>query len=428
MVYYGWIVLFVCFINVCGEGAIKNIFPIILLPLTETFGWSRAATSAIFSTAGLFSGICSPVIGTLLDKLGPRKFFPIGGVLLFTGLLLVSRIERYWQFIIVYACLVATGENIISSYTNMAVLGRWFQKKRGAVMGIADTGTTVGAAVFIPLLQWLVIRTDWRDALEFFAFVIFILVVPLNLILMRSDPAEKGLLPDGRKHSESPTNPKNPIKNQPAAVFPQDMTFRESFHTPSLYFLIFSRSLGSAASYMTNIHFIAFFVSTGYSTMTAASALAFNQVVSTVGRPVLGALSDRIGREATITLSYVLSIAAIVVILSLGNGISLWPVVLFVILRGLGMGQMGIAVGVKAADLYPGPILGRVMGIVNMGRGLGLAVGPLIGGLIYDSTDSYLYAFSLAVVFMILSAACFWMAHLKRGVMIQPFGRIKPIE
>jgi len=51
-----------------------------------------------------------------------------------------------------------------------------------------------------------------------------------------------------------------------------------------------------------------------------------------------------------------------------------------------------------------------------MGRGLGLAVGPLIGGLIYDSTDSYLYAFSLAVVFMILSAVCFWMAHFKRGV------------
>jgi len=56
------------------------------------------------------------------------------------------------------------------------------------------------------------------------------------------------------------------------------------------------------------------------------------------------------------------------------------------------------------------------MGVINVGRGLGLAAGPLISGLIYDATGSYLYAFSLAVVFMILSAACFWMAHLKRGI------------
>jgi MFS family permease len=80
------------------------------------------------------------------------------------------------------------------------------------------------------------------------------------------------------------------------------------------------------------------------------------------------------------------------------------------------MGPTGIAAGAKAADLYPGPILGRVMGVVNMGRGLGLAAGPLISGLIYDATNSYLYAFSLAVVFMLLSAVCFWMAHIKRGI------------
>lgn len=83
------------------------------------------------------------------------------------------------------------------------------------------------------------------------------------------------------------------------------------------------------------------------------------------------------------------------------------------------MGPSGIAAGAKAADLYPGPLLGSVMGVVNMGRGLGLAAGPLISGLIYDATDSYLYAFSLAVVFMVLSVGCFWMAHFKRGIFIK---------
>ncbi|MEW6670152.1 MAG: MFS transporter [Thermodesulfobacteriota bacterium] len=416
MVYYGWTVLFICFINVCGEGAVKNLFPLILLPLSETFGWSRAATSAIFSAAGLFSGLCSPMVGTLLDRLGPRKFFPLGGALLLIGLLLVSRIETYWQFIVVYACLVATGENIISSYTNFAVLGRWFQRKIGSAIGIADTGTTIGAAVFIPLVQWMIIRTDWRHALELFAVVIFFLLVPLNLIFMRASPVDKGQLPDGRKHPESLSSAPGPNENIPATVFPFSLTFRESFDTPSLYYLIVSRFFSSAAAYMISIHFIAFFVGAGYGEMTAASALAFTQLVSTAGRPPAGALSDRIGREITITLSFTLSIAAVMVILGFGNGVRLWPVVLFVLLRGFGMGPVGIAAGAKAADLYPAPILGRVMGVINVGRGLGLAAGPLISGLIYDATGSYLYAFSLAVVFMILSVASFWMAHLKRGV------------
>jgi MFS family permease len=298
----------------------------------------------------------------------------------------------------------------------MAVLGRWFQKKIGSVIGIADTGTTIGAAVFIPLVQWLIIQTDWRHALDFFAFGILVLLVPLNLIFMRSNPAEKGQLPDGRSHPDNLSISPNRIKESPVTVFPHDMTFREAFHTPSLYYLIVSRFFGSAAAYMISIHYIAFFVSVGYSEMTAASALAFTQIVSTVGRPPSGALSDRIGREITITLSFTLSIAAVIVMLSFGNGIHLWPVVVFVFLRGLGMGPAGIAAGAKAADLYPVTILGRVMGIVNMGRGLGLASGPLISGLIYDATDSYLYAFSLAVVFMLFSVGSFWMAHLKRGV------------
>ena len=97
MIYYGWIVLLICFVNVCGEGASKNLFPLILLPLTETFGWSRTAASAIFSVAGLVSGLFSPLFGTLLDRLGPRKFFPLGGSLLFIGLICAGRAQHYWH-------------------------------------------------------------------------------------------------------------------------------------------------------------------------------------------------------------------------------------------------------------------------------------------------------------------------------------------
>jgi MFS family permease len=136
--------------------------------------------------------------------------------------------------------------------------------------------------------------------------------------------------------------------------------------------------------------------------------------VSFFGRPLSGMISDRIGREAVLTISYALAIGSIAVILAFGNGTALWPIALYVLLNGLSSGPVGIAVGAKAADLYPGPILGSVMGIINMGRGAGLALGPVLGGLLYDLTRSYRLAFSVVIAFVLLSFACFWMAHLMR--------------
>lgn len=107
--------------------------------------------------AGLVNGFGSPVMGVLLDKIGPRKFYPLGGLLLFLGLFVASRIDQYWQLVLIYTCLLAVGENMISSYTNMVVIARWFQRKRGRAIGIADTGTAVGAAVFVPLAQGLIL-------------------------------------------------------------------------------------------------------------------------------------------------------------------------------------------------------------------------------------------------------------------------------
>ncbi len=408
--FYGWIILIVCFINVCGEGAMKYLFPVVLLPLIGTFGWSRAATAGIFSVGGLMNGFGSPLLGILLDRIGPRKFFPLGGLLLFLGLLAASRIDQYWQLVLIYTCLLAVGENIISSYTNVAVIGRWFHRQRGRAIGIADTGTALGAAVFVPLAQWLIIRMGWRHTLLVFAFIFLIMLVPLNLILMRARPEDKGQFPDGISDSQSPPMGK-PVSISSQNPGRQEMTFRQVLATPSLYFLTSARLFGTAAAYMVTIHIIAFFIDAGYSEMVAASTLAFSQMVSFAGRPLFGIISDRIGREKMMTASYVLDITGMVLILGFGDGRALWPISLFALFHGLSSGPVGIAVGAKAADLYPGFILGRVMGVVNLGRGLGLALGPFLGGLFYDRTKNYILAFSLAIGFMLLSLACFWMAH-----------------
>jgi MFS family permease len=128
-----------------------------------------------------------------------------------------------------------------------------------------------------------------------------------------------------------------------------------------------------------------------------------------------GALSDLFGRELVYTVGSGMQIASIGVLLALGDGQSLWPMLVFVAMNGLSDGIGGLVVGAKAADLYPSSTLGAVMGLIQTGRGLGIMLGPLVGGLLYDLQGSYMVAFGLAVVLVGIAIGCMWGARLTGG-------------
>jgi MFS family permease len=165
-------------------------------------------------------------------------------------------------------------------------------------------------------------------------------------------------------------------------------------------------------NHLTHVHLMAFFISAGYHPLLAASAIGAVGLVGMAGRPLSGALSDLLGREMVYTVGSGMQIGGIGVLLALGDGQSLWPMLLFVALSGLSDGIGGLVVGAKAADLFPSSTLGSVMGLVQMGRGLGIMLGPLIGGLLFDLQGDYVLAFSLAVTLVCVAIGCMWGAGL----------------
>ena len=160
---------------------------------------------------------------------------------------------------------------------------------------------------------------------------------------------------------------------------------------------------------------LAFFILAGYSEFHAAWAIGLVGLVSMVGRPTAGLVSDVIGREIAYTVGLTMQIAALVLVLVAGNGNALWPIVLFVGLSGLSDGIGGLVVGAKAVDLFPSDKLGTVMGIVEVGRRLGIALGPVLGGLLFDVQGDYVVAFSLAIAVTIAGLACMWATQLPIG-------------
>jgi MFS family permease len=190
---------------------------------------------------------------------------------------------------------------------------------------------------------------------------------------------------------------------------------RQILRHPSVWFLVMARLLASMGNHLTQVHIMAFFIAVGYNPLLAASAIGAVCLVGMAGRPISGALSDVLGREVIYTVGSGMQIGGIAVLLALGDGHRYWPMLLFVALNGLSDGIGGLVVGAKAADLFPTTALGSVMGLVQMGRGLGIMVGPLMGGLLFDLQGNYVMAYMLAVALVFVAIGCMWGARVTGG-------------
>jgi MFS family permease len=296
---------------------------------------------------------------------------------------------------------------MISSFTTAATLSPWFPRSRGRMLGLADAGNSVGQVIFLPLAQLLISSIGWRDTFRVFGLLFFLLVGPANFLLQRRPPVQP-LLARGSK-------PVTTGGSSPQPTAPDSHLMRRILRRPAVWFLVMARLLATMGNHLIQVHVVAFFITAGYSPLLAASATGAVGLVGIVGRPLSGTLSDILGREVIYTVGSGMQIGGILTLLVLGDGHRLWPIVLFVALNGLSDGIGGLVVGAKAADLFPTRTLGSVMGLVQMGRGLGIMVGPLVGGLLFDLQGNYLVAYLLAVALVCVAIGCIWGACFVGG-------------
>jgi MFS family permease len=396
-----WLVIGTVWITLAIASGLYFSFPVFFVALVEEFGWSRGATAAAFSISSVVQGVISPLVGVLVDRLGPRRVMLGGACLLGVACTLSSRIASLGSLYLMVGVLAAIGVCAVSWVPSGALIARWFTERRGSMMGLAFSGMGAGVLVMGPLAQWLIAGHGWRTAYFVLGVGTLVVLIPLVWVGVREAP-----VPPPRRSDEP----------APATAGDTRGDVGDALRTRAFWALFFAYLCTPLAVFSVVTHSVAFAVDHGFPRLFVAGIFGLTGLLSVVGRITFGFAADRIGRALSATISYACTAAGTLCLL----GLEVWPhaaaLYAYALLFGLGFGARGPIITAIASQLFPGRRFGVIYGFLSVGNGIGGGVAPWFGGFVHDVTGSYRLAFLIAMGFCAVGSACFWLARPPRRV------------
>ncbi len=423
--FYGWIVVLVAFVTMGVGVNARSAFSLLFPPILDEFGWSRGDTAAAFAFGFLVSSFLSPFLGAAIDRFGPRLVFPAGAVIVTIGLLATTFSSEPWHLSLSLGIMVVGGSVIIAYVGHSAFLPNWFVRRRGLAIGIAFSGVGVFAMIIMPALQVVIDEEGWRTACYVLAVLVFVGVVPLNLLLQRRRPQDLGLEPDGDAAPLISEDGQALADNVVDRAWAEtDWTVRRAIATRRFWWLAAAFFFTLFGYYAILVHQTRFLTEVGFSSTEAAFAFALVGFLGVPGLLVLGYLSDRIGREWAWSIACCGFITCFGLLVIIDNYPLAWLMYLMVAAQGLLGYGMSPNYAAIPAELFQGRHYGAVFGTLSLAATAGAAAGPWVTGLLFDHFQSYVEAFTLAMLFSALSIPCVWFAAPRKVRLVA--GQVRP--
>lgn len=375
------------------------------LPISRDLGVSRAALSLAFTLKTLEGGLNGPLIGYLVDRLGPRFMVRVGCVLGGLGFVLLAFTRDYLSFMLVFLGLIVSGFSSGISLPTSSVINHWFARRRAMAVTLAQVGAELGGAFLTPLLAVIVLNVGWRQA-AILSGVIFLVLVPILSWFLKETPEAMGLHPDG--DDPTPRAGANGAITHPArAVAPEeDFTPGEAFRTPAFWHLAFAVGTRQFSKQSLMVHMVPLLVWKGFDEPTAAlfvGLFAFSQVPLRIGAAFV---ADRWSMTKVPGLSALAGVGAVAVLL-FGEQAWLGTGLLFTLCFALG------ETGNSPAWAVIGNFFGRssyatIRGTTGFAQSLISLPAPVVAGWIFDTTQSYQLALLPIAAAYFVSFLLFW--------------------
>jgi len=388
-----WIVLgALVVVTLLGSG-LRAVFGVFIRPMEATFGWDRAALSGAAALSLLLLGAAGPVVGWLADRWGPRRVIFVSAVLLSIGTVLSSRVTALWQIYVTCGVLMGLGAGGVGMSTAAALAARWFEARRGLVMGLVGGAMSAGQLVIVPLAVWLTVTHGWRDSFLYLGILVLLVSVPLTLFFVKDDPAQRGL----RAYGAGQAAPAGGL--QPA---PEGRTsVADAMRVPAFWLLAGTFFVcGYTSNGLVLTHLVPHAAEHGFSEMHAAQALGVMGAMNIVGTIMSGWICDRFGRKGPLAFYYGVRGVSLIFLLYVWNVPSLD---MFAAIFGLNYISTVPPTTTLTANIFGRYSVGSLSGWIFFAHQVGAALGAAVGGWIFEATGSYSWAFTSAALLAFLA-------------------------
>jgi MFS family permease len=365
---YRWVI--VAAGGLLGCVAIGAMFslPVFLRPISRDTGWSVTGVSSAMTIGFVAMAFGSIAWGSLSDRLGARPIALIGSIILAASLALASRATSLLEFQLIFGVAVggATAEIFAPM---MACVTGWFDTNRSLAVFLVSAGMGMAPITMSPLAAWLVSNHDWRTSLQIIAVLVAVVMIPVALLVRRPPALEVGA-----------------AVASPDEALQAEMSLGQAMRSPQFVILLLTNFFCCATHSGPIFHTVSYAVSCGIPLIAAVSIYSVEGLAGMGGRIAFGILGDRFGAKRVLVsglLVQAFGALAYVFVRDLGGFYAVAALFGFVY-----AGVMPLY-AVLARENFPLRMMGTVIGGTAMAGGLGMATGPLAGGLIYDSFASY---------------------------------------
>ena len=336
-----------------------------------------------------------PIAGKLMKKIDIRLYltlFIVIGAIAFVGFSFATKLIHFYLFAILMGAALIGGAMIPAS----VLITNWFNEKRGLCLGIALSGSGFGGIILSPLVNWLITAYGWRSAYLAIGVLIFVVLVPLAVFVIRLNPADKGLLPLGEPKSLNSTQ----------RIF-TGTTQGETFKSVSFWALCLAITIGGIVVNSMLINLAPYLNEIGTTAKTAALLLSLGSAMVIVGKLLIGRLFDRLGLTTTLLI---ISAGSLVSFLFLMKANLVLPAIFYGVFSGLGATAVTVTPAYITGALYGEKEFGAKYGIVSIFISLGAAITPIISGAIYNINHSYGLLLNVLIVLSVVQFAIFLLA------------------
>ena len=404
-VYYGWYVLFGMVIALLvAEGVTIGSLSAYVVPLEEHFGWSRAQVSMGFSVTVGTIGLFAPIIGRLIDVVGPRRLMLIGAPVCCAAFVLLAFMTQLWHWY-AYLALSSVALGLVAYMPAQALAVRWFDRRRALATSIIGASVWMGQLFMLPLVQLIITRLGWGDAFLYSGMLVVAAYI-VAFIFVRDHPKDH--------EWDAPAAPGMEPSTEPVVL--SGLTIGQAIRTPLFWTLVLGLMLLYFVVFGWLSQGVPYYQSVGFSDTWSAQIVSLTAGGAVIWLLTAGTQIERFRRPERVASVCALFVCGSLITLYLTGGS----------VPGVSIAVVLYVIGFAAAPPLEALMLSRAFGLKNFATIMGTAFlfqtiaivfSPIIAGSIYDRNGNY----DLALIIYAICVAASCLVFLVASRLPQPF-------